>query len=634
MGNDLAFAAEVYALAGLPVVPVHSIRDGMCSCGDRKCRSPGKHPRTARGSKDATVDIEQVRAWWRQWPDANVGIATGGSIFVADVDPRNGGDQSLGALIDTNGPLSCNLMAITNAGGFHLYFSIPPEVRIGQCKLAQGIDIKGEGGIVLAPPSQGVKGPYRWLEDHPFLEQRPGKGSDWVVELILEKTQHAASPGSRKRKQRSDDQEAPFAQSLSVDELRVSDEIKQLIREGVPYGKRSDALFAVTAEMHASGYDAPTIASVLFDDRNGISDKPRQQGPEWTLEDVNRVLAKLQTDDTDEDTMDASTEQAGPAPRTYLTAREIMELELPPIRWSIPGILPEGVTILAAPPKTGKSWLIMACALAIGEGSSALGRISCPRGTALMLALEDSSRRLQDRLASLLADENGNPRQAPDNVIFYTKWLPLDKGGREMLEQTLEQNPEVVLLVIDTLARIRGRARSNDVYLEDYKTIQQLHELALRFRVAIVVVHHLRKTQKKDDDSGGDSLEEVSGSMGLTAAADCVWVLKRKRATPYGTLMITGRDVEERTLSLRWDEKTARWSIADKADDFQMSRERRAIVEVLASSDGPLSPKEVAAALGKDANTIKQLMWKMLLDGQIVRVGRGRYAVPGTPDNR
>src|SRR5262245_28545135 len=97
-------AALAYAHRGWSVLPVHTVTNGQCTCGNVTCASPGKHPRTAHGVKDATSDEATIRQWWSQWPKANIGIATGAisGLVVLDIDPRHGGDESLQQLIQAH----------------------------------------------------------------------------------------------------------------------------------------------------------------------------------------------------------------------------------------------------------------------------------------------------------------------------------------------------------------------------------------------------------------------------------------------------------------------------------------------------------------------------------------------------
>lgn len=99
-------AALAYAAHGWAVFPVYCARDGVCSCWQGSgCEHPGKHPHTDHGFKDATKDTDVIRQWWTQWPDANIGIATGAvsGIVIVDIDPKNGGDLTLDQLIEYMG---------------------------------------------------------------------------------------------------------------------------------------------------------------------------------------------------------------------------------------------------------------------------------------------------------------------------------------------------------------------------------------------------------------------------------------------------------------------------------------------------------------------------------------------------
>jgi hypothetical protein len=159
-------AAPSYARRGWKVFPVHSVNDGRCSCGKKECTSPGKHPRTRNGHKDATTDEGTVRRWWAKWPDANIGVATGkeSGLIVLDVDPRNGGDESLAKLIEQHGALPETVSVSTGGGGKHYYFAYPNgTVKGGSNVLGKGLDLKADGGYVVAPPSGHASGgKYAW----------------------------------------------------------------------------------------------------------------------------------------------------------------------------------------------------------------------------------------------------------------------------------------------------------------------------------------------------------------------------------------------------------------------------------------------------------------------------------------
>ena len=165
---DLLTAALRYAELGLSVVPVHTIKDeGSCSCKDGKaCGSPGKHPRTQHGIHDATRDRAAIESFWARWPDANIGIATGraSGIVVIDVDPRNGGLETFERLQAELGPLPTTPMAFTGGGGAHLIFNLP-AITVRKASAGPGIDVLGDGCMMVAPPSCHVSGEsYSWDE--------------------------------------------------------------------------------------------------------------------------------------------------------------------------------------------------------------------------------------------------------------------------------------------------------------------------------------------------------------------------------------------------------------------------------------------------------------------------------------
>lgn len=160
-------AAVYYAQhCGWAVFPLHWITEnGQCSCGDADCRNAGKHPYgplAPNGLINATTCVETIERWWTKVPQANIAIRTGGGLVVVDVDPRHGGDDNLRALESEHGELPLTPQVITG-GGSHYYFKQHGFVKSSNGVLAPGIDVKGDGGYVVAPPSNHVSGRlYEW----------------------------------------------------------------------------------------------------------------------------------------------------------------------------------------------------------------------------------------------------------------------------------------------------------------------------------------------------------------------------------------------------------------------------------------------------------------------------------------
>jgi hypothetical protein len=157
--------ALLYANEGMRILPIHSLHSpGCCTCGREECRSMAKHPITQQGVKDATSGREQIKEWWRLYPHANIGIATGHGLLVVDLDPRHGGTlEALQKLVE----LPPTATVRTGSGGLHLYFTYDETLLLNNTasKLGPGIDTRGENGYVVAPPSKHASG-NRYVWDH------------------------------------------------------------------------------------------------------------------------------------------------------------------------------------------------------------------------------------------------------------------------------------------------------------------------------------------------------------------------------------------------------------------------------------------------------------------------------------
>lgn len=169
--NAMEYALH-YAEHGLAVFPTNWIEDGRCSCGDPSCSSAGKHPLYAGGFKIASTDAEIIKRWWTTNPKANVAIATGemSGLFVIDVDVADGkvGEQSLKSLEEEVGSLPKDALVKTGSGGFHIYMRMPDhEIRGSASTIAEHIDVRANGGYVIAPPSTHKSGnQYEWMNDN------------------------------------------------------------------------------------------------------------------------------------------------------------------------------------------------------------------------------------------------------------------------------------------------------------------------------------------------------------------------------------------------------------------------------------------------------------------------------------
>ena len=187
-GAAPAAAALELAANGLAVLPVHGIVNGRCGCGNPKCPSPGKHPRTKHGHRDASVDRDQILMWWQACPNANVGVRTGNGLLVLDVDPRNGGLESLAFLRNEHGAIPHTVTVRTGGGGLHYYFAAAAGVGARNGALP-GIDLKSDGGFVVAPLSMHMSGKaYGWAPGRAPSDVKIAGAPPWLLELAAGKT--------------------------------------------------------------------------------------------------------------------------------------------------------------------------------------------------------------------------------------------------------------------------------------------------------------------------------------------------------------------------------------------------------------------------------------------------------------
>jgi AAA domain len=306
------------------------------------------------------------------------------------------------------------------------------------------------------------------------------------------------------------------------------------------------------------------------------------------------------------------------------TAAELMAEELPPIRWVVPGILPEGVTFLAGRPKLGKSWMVLGLGLAVATGGVALGTKRVEQGEVLYLSLEDPKRRIHNRLGKLLVDE-----PAPPNLHIVTEWPRLDEGGAELLDDWVAIHPNARLVIVDTLAMFKPHASGKrSAYDEDREAVGPLAPIAADHNVSILLVHHLREAESDDP------LDMIHGSAGLTGGVDGALVLKRRRGQADAYLHVDGRDIENPTeLALKFDPNAATWAVMGDAEEYRLSESRRAIIRVLGHADEPLGPKDIAEMTDAREGATRELLSQMVKDGQVKNLGRGQYVLPDSPQN-
>ena len=309
-----------------------------------------------------------------------------------------------------------------------------------------------------------------------------------------------------------------------------------------------------------------------------------------------------------------------PERRTRWTDAELMATEFPPPKWAVPGLLCEGLNLLAGAPKLGKSWLSLGLGAAIANGEPALGAIDVERGPVLYCALEDTGRRLQRRRRQMIA---AGGRAAP-LLTIETACPTMSHGGEALLCDWLEDNTHARLVIIDTFAKMRGTDHTGaSAYAADYTAAARFKTLADHYNVPFLLIHHVRK------QSADDFQDLVSGTNGLTGAVDATLVLKRSRGQADGVLHVTGRDVEEAEYAMSFNAHSGAWTKLDgPATDYDMGDTRALITRFVRDYPGH-KPAAIADALQLNPNTVRQTCTRMTKDSQL-RADRGAYYPPET----
>ncbi len=302
-----------------------------------------------------------------------------------------------------------------------------------------------------------------------------------------------------------------------------------------------------------------------------------------------------------------------------ITAKDLQTKTFAPVRIIVPSLIPEGVTIVAGKPKIGKSWLSLDICLAVAGNRFVLGETKPVQGDVLYLALEDNQRRLKKRTDKILQSA-----AAPDSLEMHTEWRRVDQGGLEDIEAWCKEHPKRRLISIDTLAMIRPIVgRSEQAYTADYRAIEGLRKLAGQYQVGIVLNHHLRKASSEDD-----AFDDVSGTLGLTGAADTIIVMKRQSG--MAKVFVRGRDIEEAEFAAEFNKETCRWRLVGAADDVFRSHERQTILAALKDAGRPMSVPELMAVTERhDRHALYNLLYKMAKAGEVTQPSRGQWTLSG-----
>jgi len=502
----LAYAARL----GWPVFPL---------------KPRAKEPLTAHGHKDATLDETIIRQWWKKWPKANIGIPTGVAFWALDVDPRHGGDDSLMALVARHTALADTIQQMTGGGGSQLLWQNPPGAKM-PCHngVWPGIDVKGEGGYIVVPPSIHPSGKeYVWdTAKKSILEERINPANPWLVVEIMAAANHHTGPTE------------PFE-----------------LPERIPKGKRHPTLFRMGCAMRHKGCGHPEILAALWEINQQRCEEPYARDHIETL--AADIAQRYRAGPGDQEPAPEEKREAVlPSP---LTVAEVLDLDIPLPETLIENLLPRrGLALMIGAQRSGKTAFAAQVAIALATRRPLFDYYSLKApGAVIVMEKDDPGGNATFKDIYLRAQV---PRSAPIHYYGPDRIpIPLGEGFKEWLEIIVPRT-QAVLVVLDSYTALRPAHKTGgDIVLEERRDITELDALAKRLSCLILLLHHESITTRSNSALDWDA--RGAGTFGLTMATECQIAITRYRElgidAPERLLRLRSRHLKEHQLTLRYD---------------------------------------------------------------------------------
>ena len=462
----------------------------------------GKIPATKNGFKDATNNPHVAEFFWARDPQAGIAIATGQGLCVLDVDPRHDGDDSLAQLEREYGPIE-TLTVNTGGGGLHLYLRGNLPQRTG---FLPGLDLKSEGGYVVAPPSMHDSGrPYLW--DDPTTKIAPVP--DWLARLVEDRSSSSA--------------------------------VGEVVPDVVPAGSRNTVLHSLGSSMRRRGMSKESIYQALIAE-NGVRCSPPL--PEHEIRQIVESVGRYKPDPRASPELEAEgaeiwdrLRQAKAESVEQEVAQGICDLEdasigfmldtQPPEReWIIPDILPLGVAgMLGGSGGVGKSYatLLLSCCIALEVDFWGLG--TCSPGGVLILSAEDDRDEMHRRLHVVLhwmrqmypkldvsplrdrlfiADrvgENNLLTRVEDRTVIRTVLA-------DQIATTANKVPDLKMVVVDPLSRFRAGSANGEE--EATRFVEAIETIRKATGATVLVPAHTNKDAGRGVVTGQDVIRGSS----------------------------------------------------------------------------------------------------------------------------
>jgi hypothetical protein len=491
---------------GFAVFPCHSVlSDGQCSCGLAGCKSIGKHPRTKHGCKDASKDPAQINDFWMIWPDANVGIATGpiSGIIVVDVDTGKGADLSELFVAGIDQRIFATKRAKTGAGT-HYYYKYPTgsNITLSASQLAKNIDIRGDGGYVIAPPSNHVTGnSYSWISEKIEMLEFP---QGWIDKLnAVKAARNAPAPSSPKAKPAATNgngHSSPFVVPPPDPGLRVPQQID--------HGARNNTLSQIAGKLRHFGLSENAIYSALVIENQRVCKPPLDDSE---LHDIAHSIGRYKpattinpaTDDDQSSNPDYENTLRPFLYRDFLTQKfedkEILAYH----------IGRRDIAIIQAPTNAGKTTKLRNVTLCMTAGRPFMPFYDGRKP--IKVAYFDFENDAQDVQRDLgIMDDVFTPAEAKligENLIVIPKGL---MGGElfqfnthEKWANELIRDNSVEFIIVDNISAAYDLNDENSNAEVTKKVIKPLLKMAYKCNCAFLFAHHYGKGKGNEIEHAG-----------------------------------------------------------------------------------------------------------------------------------
>ena len=469
--NTLLDSALALAADGYRIIPAHGIIDGRCTCKKGlNCPSAGKHPVLAHWQSKATNDQVQITEWWLRNNLCNPAIATGKGLVVLDVDGE-AGKASLKKLEDRYGPLPVTRTVTTGSGGKHYHFTCVQHISNSAGVLGEGLDIRADGGLVIAPGALHKSGNlYQWDEGRSPADVPMAPIPDWLLKLLT----------AGKKQQKTD---------INID-------------DPIPEGKRNTTLNSYGFSLRRNqGKTMKEIDRTLHELNRSKCNPPL---PEEEVDSIVRSIDRLERDGGPE--VDFADDQA----ISLICAQDVEDEET---KFLIEPYIPQGkLTLIQGNPGEGKTAFAMCLAAKISTGKDFLG-IPCEQGNVLILSVEDDLSELKKRIRA-----NGGDL----SHCYLLNGASMLSFNSPIIEEYIKQL-NARLVIFDPFQSFLGAKVDMHRANETRPVLAKLADVAGRNDCAVAMICHMSK--------GLTDTPAVLRSMGSTdIPAACRSVLQIGRA--------------------------------------------------------------------------------------------------------